>query len=119
MSKLSKEDLTNLRHSAEVHMVNKIYDDFHFPFLVSFGKKHIFQEFSHRDIHLGVLYLEWRKLENEKRGYYHPSWFDTFEEVAEKAIEIQSNKIYDEEKLYRHHQSYFQDIYNPPERLYS
>ena len=119
MNKLSEKDLESLRHSAEVYMVNKIYDDFHFPFIVSFGKKHIFQEFSHGDIHIGILYLEWHKLENERRGYYKPTWFDTFEEVAEKAIEIQSNKIIDEEKLYRYHQSYFSDIYNPPERLYS
>ena len=117
-TKMSEEDLITLRQQATIYIVQQICKDPAFLFKVSMGMKHFFKEFAKGDVHIGILHLEYRK-DHDGCGYFKNTWYDTFADATEKAEEIQEKKVYDEDKLVNFVHSYFQDIYNPPERLYS
>ena len=119
---IEKQEIDTFRKQAIIFMIQQLTKDPQFLFNVSMGIKHFFQEFGKGGIKIGILHLEYRKELNgddENCGYFKNTWFDSFEDASEKAKEIQKNKVYNEEKLFHFHQSYIQDIYNPPKRLYS
>ena len=117
-TKMPEEDLIALRKQATVYIVQEICKDPAFLFKVSMGMKHFFKEFAKGDIHIGVLHLEYRK-DHDGCGYFKNTWYDSFNDAAEKAMEVQKSKVYDEKKLVHYVNSYFDEIYNPKPILYS
>ena len=122
---LDEQRFKELRKKAVIHFVQKIFSDFKYPYIISIGMKHFFQRIAIGDsenpgneIELGYVHLE-HKRDEDGCAYFSNAWYDTFEELHAVATEIQDKKIVDENKIMEYVTTYFEDIYNPPERLYS
>ena len=110
-----------LRYAMETQFRYKFYKSPEFPFLPSMGIRHIFQGFEHKEElgFIGMLHLWWTneddgiKYDNPKyfvKGIWHGEWFDTPEEGIEKAIQVQKEILWDENKLLQVHHEFHAEL---------
>ena len=110
-----------LRYAMETQFRYKFYKSPEFPFLPSMGIRHIFQGFEHQEKHeyVGMLHLWWTneddgiEYDNPKdfvKGIWHGEWFDTPEEGIEKAIQVQKEILWDENKLLQVHHEFHAEL---------
>ena len=110
-----------LRYAMETQFRYKFYKSPEFPFLPSMGIRHIFQGFEHKEElgFIGMLHLWWTneddgiKYDNPKyfvKGIWYGEWFDTPEEGIEKAIQVQKEILWDENKLLQVHHEFHAEL---------
>ena len=111
-----------LRHAMESQFRYKFYNSPEFPFLPSMGIRHIFQGFEAKEEELGfigMLHLWWTneddgiEYDNPKyfvKGIWHGEWFDKPEEGIVKAIQIQKEVLWDENKLLQVHHEFLNEL---------
>lgn len=112
----------DLRHAMETQFRYKFYNSTEFPFLPAMGIKHVLQGFEAPPEvgFIGMLHLWWSPedsgivYDNPRpgivpKGTWHGEWFDNPEAAIEVAVQIQSEKIYDEVKLLEVHMNYVRE----------
>ena len=106
-----------LRYAMETQFRYKFYRSPEFPFLPSLGIRHIFQGFEAKEElgFIGMLHLWWTneddgiEYDNPKyfvKGIWHGEWFDKPEDGIVKAIQIQKEVPWDENKLLQIHHEF-------------
>ena len=112
-----------LRHAMEVQFRYKFYQDVQFPYLQSFGIKHVLQGFGNEDVgFIGILHLWWvnednnivydnpRKCPVQIKGIWKSEWLNHPQEAIAVAQKIQDEKPFNENKLIEIHQNHMKLI---------
>ena len=111
-----------LRYAMETQFRYKFYRSTEFPFLPSLGIRHIFQGFEAKEEELGfigMLHLWWTneddgiKYDNPKyfvKGIWHGEWLDDPMEGIKKAMQIQKEVLWDENKLIQVHHEFLNEL---------
>jgi hypothetical protein len=111
-----------LRYAMETQFRYKFYKSPEFPFLPSMGIRHVFQGFEAKEEELGfigMLHLWWTneddgiKYDNPKyfvKGIWHGEWFDRPEDGILKALQVQKEKFWDENKLLQIHHKFLNEL---------
>tara|TARA_B100000424_G_scaffold100768_3_gene75627 strand:+ start:2111 stop:2452 length:342 start_codon:yes stop_codon:yes gene_type:complete len=90
--------LKELRYMTQTQVLYKYYSNPEFKYMQSLGIKDLMQSFIHHEHgFIGFLHLKWKKLDN--KNTWSATWYNTPEEAISVATELQSNKIYDENKI--------------------
>ena len=112
-----------LRHAMEVQFRYKFYQDVQFPYLQSFGIKHVLQGFGNEDVgFIGILHLWWvnednnivydnpRKCPVQIKGIWKSEWLNHPQEAIAVAQKIQDEIPFNENKLIEIHQNHMKLI---------
>ena len=111
-----------LRYAMETQFRYKFYRSTEFPFLPSMGIRHIFQGFEAKEEELGfigMLHLWWTneddgiKYDNPRyfvKGTWHGEWFDSPEDGIKRAIQVQKENLWDENKLLQVHYEFHNEL---------
>ena len=107
-------ELQELRKGFEMQFRYKFYRDPKFPFLKSIGIKHIIQGFEHphEDVgFVGILHLWWvPDPTGTVTDIWESEWLDTPQEGIALAQTLDTNRVYDVEKLVQTHTDAIQKI---------
>ena len=111
-----------LRYAMETQFRYKFYKSPEFPFLPSMGIRHVFQGFEAKEEELGfigMLHLWWTNEDNGieydnpryfVKGTWHGEWFDKPEDGILKALQVQKEKFWDENKLLQIHHEFLNEL---------
>lgn len=115
-----------LRKGMEKQFRYILYQNSIFPFLQSLGIKNVLQSFADNEVgFIGILHLWWKNINNAIEyeanretpflinGIWKSEWLDTPEEGIRLAKEIENKKPFDENKMIKIHQNWFNNAINP------
>jgi len=98
---MTEKDRAELRYSCEYNYKHKLYKEVTAGFLCSLGIRDIFQGFGNPQKDggiIGILHLKWTLDPNDGVGYFKSIWYDTVEDAATAAFNIENSKKIDSVK---------------------
>jgi hypothetical protein len=95
---MTEKDRAELRYSCEYNYKYKLYKEVTAGFLCSLGIRDIFQGFANPQKDggmIGILHLKWTLDIDNETGYFKSIWYDSVEDAAMAAFDIESSKKID------------------------